>query len=174
MRIYTVGHSNRSLDEFLDVLKEHGIRQLADVRRWPRSRRHPHFSDENLKASLERAGIEWRHFGTLGGMRKPRADSSNQGWETNGFQGYADYLATDDFRHAFGELMDWAGEAPTAVMCAEARPSRCHRRLISDALTVRNVEVVHIGGGGEDGPHEVTPFADVRDGELVYPFTLTG
>lgn len=174
MRIYTVGHSNRTLDEFLDVLKQSGIRRIADVRVWPRSRRHPHFSDENLNASLREAGIEWRHFEALGGMRKPRKDSPNQGWETEGFRGYADYMATHHFDKALRELMDWAGEAPTAVMCAEARPSRCHRRLISDALVVRGVEVEHIGAGGEDGAHEVTEFADVRDGELVYPFTLTG
>ncbi len=157
MRIYTAGHSNRSLDEFIKVLQEHGIRRLADVRRWPRSRRHPHFSDGNLKASLRDAGVEWRHFEALGGMRKPREDSPNQGWESEAFRGYADYLDTDQFRDALKALMDWAGEAPTAVMCAEARPSQCHRRLIADALTVRGVEVVHIGAGGEDGPHGVTP-----------------
>lgn len=174
MRIYTVGHSNRLLDEFLEVLEGHGIRQLADVRRWPRSRRHPHFSDTDLAASLGEAGIEWRHFEALGGMRKPREDSPNQGWESEAFRGYADYLATRPFKDVLMDLADWAGAAPTAVMCAEARPSQCHRRLIADALTVRDVEVVHIGAGGEDGPHEVTPFADVRDGDLVYPFTLRG
>lgn len=174
MRLFTVGHSNRLLGEFLEVLKEHGIRRLADVRRWPRSRRHPHFSDEHLKASLKGVGIEWRHFEALGGMRKPREGSPNQGWESEAFRGYADYLETDRFRDALEALMDWAGEAPTAVMCAEARPSQCHRRLIADALSVRDIEVVHIGAGGEDGPHEMTPFADLRYGQLVYPFVLTG
>lgn len=174
MRIYTVGHSNRSLDEFLSVLKEHGIRRLADVRRWPRSRRHPHFSNENLKDSLGEAGIEWRHFEALGGMRKPKEDSPNQGWESEAFRGYADYLETDQFRDALGAMMGWSGEAPTAVMCAEARPSQCHRRLIADALTMRGMKVIHIGAGSENGPHEMTPFADVREGKLVYPFVLTG
>lgn len=174
MRLYTVGHSNRSLDEFLDVLREHGVRQVADVRVWPRSRRHPHFCDDSLSGSLDRAGIRWRHFEALGGMRKPEKNSPNQGWESEAFRGYADYMATHHFGKALRELMDWAGKAPTAVMCAEARPSQCHRRLIADVLTLRDLEVVHIGAGGEDGPHEVTPFADVRDGELVYPFTLTG
>jgi uncharacterized protein (DUF488 family) len=174
MRVYTVAPSNPTLDAFLEVLREHGVRQLADVRRWPRSRRHPHFSDENLKAALRKAGVEWRHFEALGGMRKPRAGSPNVGWETEGFQGYADYLSTDDFQGALEELTAWAGEAPTAVMCAEARPSQCHRRLIADALAVRDVAVIHVGAGGEDGIHEVTSFAEVVEGELVYPFTLQG
>lgn len=174
MRVYTVGHSNRTLEEFLETLKEHGIRQLADVRVWPRSRRHPHFSDENLRDTLRAAGIEWRHFEALGGMRKPRADSINQGWESDMFRGYADYMATHHFRHALAELLHWAGQAPTAVMCAEARPSRCHRRLIADAMAVRDIAVRHIGSGSEDGAHEMTPFAEVREGALVYPFSLTG
>lgn len=174
MRIYTVGHSNRTLEEFLSVLKENDIRQVADVRVIPRSRRFPYFCDDNLERSLAEAGIGWRHFEALGGMRKPRKDSPNQGWESEAFRGYADYMATHHFDKALRELLDCAGRAPTAVMCAEARPSRCHRRLIADALRVRGIDVEHIGAGGEDGPHEMTSFADVVDGELVYPFTLTG
>lgn len=174
MRIYTVGHSNRTLAEFLSVLKENGIRQVADVRVVPRSGRFPHFCDDNLERSLAKSGIEWRHFEALGGMRKPRKDSPNQGWESEAFRGYADYMTTHHFDKALRELLEWASESPTAIMCAEARPSRCHRRLIADMLTVRDIEVRHIGAGSEDGGHELTPFAEVRDGELVYPFSLTG
>ena len=174
MRLYTVGHSNRTLDEFLDVLKAHAIGRVADVRVIPRSRRFPHFCDDKLHDALAEAGVEWRHFEALGGMRKPRKDSPNQGWESEAFRGYADYMATHHFDKALRELLDWAEEAPTAVMCAEARPSRCHRRLIADALVTRGFDVEHVGAGGEDGAHEMTPFADVVGGELVYPFSLTG
>jgi uncharacterized protein (DUF488 family) len=169
-RIYTIGHSTRSLGELLDLLREHHVALLVDVRRSPGSRRHPHFASEALAASLPAAGIEYIHEPDLGGHRRARRDSPNTAWRVVGFRAYADHMDTDEFREALGRLIGHAEEKATAIMCAEAVPWRCHRRLISDALLTRGHEVVHIIGPEKIDEHELNPSARVlADGRLIYP-----
>lgn len=169
-RIYTIGHSTRSIQELVGLLQKHDISLLLDVRRFPGSRRYPHFAREALAASLPSAGIEYIHEPDLGGYRKPRPDSPNTAWRVAGFRAYADHMDSGEFREALGRLMNRAEEKATAIMCAEAVPWRCHRRLISDALLVRGHEVVHILAPGKTDEHEVNPNARVLAGHrLVYP-----
>ena len=160
--ILTIGHSTRPLADFLALLRENGVRLLVDVRRFPSSRRHPHFSGGALSASLEEAGIAYRHEPDLGGHRTPRPDSPNAGWRNEAFRGYADHMATPDFQAALERVT--AGESPVVVMCAEADPSQCHRQLLADALVARDVPVSHILGPERIEPHRLTPGAEVRDG----------
>ena len=169
MTVYTIGHSTRALDEFVRLLRTHGITQLADVRTIPKSRRHPHFAGEALAQSLPAAGIAYRHLPGLGGLRKPSRDSANGGWRHASFRGYADYMQTPAFAAALDGLMEWAKEGATAVMCAEAVWWQCHRQLIADALLARGVEVRHIVSDKPAAAHALTSFARV-DGERVsYP-----
>jgi uncharacterized protein (DUF488 family) len=171
--IYTVGHSTHELEAFVELLRAHAVRRLVDVRQYPRSRRVPHFNSEALEASLPKRGIDYLHMRELGGRRRPLPDSINDGWENEQFRGYADHMATAEFRDAIEWLETLARERPTAVMCAEATWFRCHRRLISDALLVRGWRVLHIGSDGRVAEHELTPFAVVTDGELSYPASQT-
>jgi uncharacterized protein (DUF488 family) len=166
--IYTIGHSTRTLESFVDLLKVHSVRQLADVRTVPRSKRHPHFGAEALAKSLAEAGIVYRHFPELGGLRKPRRDSTNNGWRVEGFRGYADYMETPSFEHALDGLLKFA-TVPTAVMCAEAVWWRCHRRLIADALVARGIGVRHITSQAAPAAHEMTDFARVTGTRVRYP-----
>jgi uncharacterized protein (DUF488 family) len=163
-RIYTIGHSTRTLDELVALLQEHGILRLADIRRYPASRRHPHFSRESLEQSLP---FEYVHFEDLGGRRTPAEDSRNGAWENDQFRGYADYMGTAGFRAAVDRLLD--SERPTAVMCAEAVPWRCHRNLLSDELLRRGVEVIHIVGAGSAKPHTLSKMARIEGDCVVYP-----
>lgn len=167
--ILTIGHSTRSADEFLALLRRHDVDVLADVRTVPRSRRHPHFAGDALAAALARHGIEYRHFKDLGGLRKPRADSRNAGWRNAGFRGYADHMQTAEFESALLALMTLAETRRVAVMCAEARWWQCHRQLIADALVARGVEVRHVISAGEAPLHTLTPFARVDGGRVSYP-----
>ena len=167
--IYTVGHSTRSFDEFLAVLRSFDIRAVADVRLIPKSRRHPHFADEFLAANLPREGIEYLPFKHLGGRRRPRKDSRNVGWRNESFRGYADFLETDAFRAGLDELMAAARQRATTTMCAEAVPWRCHRSLISDALLVRGWEVVDVMDVGKASKHKLTKFARVEGTDVWYP-----
>jgi uncharacterized protein (DUF488 family) len=169
--IYTIGHSTHTADEFLDLLKAHGVTQLADVRTIPMSRRHPQFNHEVLDAFLGSHGIRYRHLRALGGLRKPRPDSINTGWKHAGFRGYADYMQTDAFDVALRDLCAFASLAPTAVMCAEAVWWKCHRRLLADALLVHGVPVRHILITGAK-PHELSPFARLRSGKVIYSAQL--
>jgi uncharacterized protein (DUF488 family) len=166
-RIYTVGHSTRPFEEFAALLKREGVTHLADVRAFPFSRRYPHFNGEFLKAALEPDGVAYRHWPALGGRRKPRTDSRNGAWRNSGFRGYADYMETAAFHEQLDLLMSASAGAKTAIMCAEAVPWRCHRSLISDALTARGVEVLHIVDGGTK-PHVLTSFARVENGSVRY------
>ena len=172
-RIWTIGHSTRSADAFLALLQANAIDALADVRTIPRSRRYPHFGRELLDPRLGEEGIEYRHFAALGGLRKPRADSTNGAWRNEAFRGYADHMLTPEFRGAVDELLDFGSRRNVAVMCAEALWWQCHRMLLSDALVARGVDVRHImsqRGGSTLQPHRLTPFAQVRaDGQVVYP-----
>jgi uncharacterized protein (DUF488 family) len=169
-RIWTVGHSTHELDAFVALLRQYEIGLLADVRTVPKSRRMPWFWGDELARSLPEAGIAYEHFRDLGGFRRPRPDSPNGGWQVEAFRGYADNMESASFRAALDRLMGTAdGGRRTAVMCAEAQWTRCHRRLLSDALLVRGFEVVHIASNGRAEQHVLTPFALVDDGRLVYP-----
>jgi uncharacterized protein (DUF488 family) len=170
-RIWTIGHSTRTFDEFLSLLRANGISRLADIRTIPQSRRHPHFSRATLDARLKDQGIEYRHFPDLGGLRKPRPDSTNSAWQNAAFRGYADHMQTNAFREAVIELLVFGGqETRAAVMCAEAVWWRCHRMLLSDALLGRGVDVQHILSDAKTQPHRLTPFAKVSEaGEVSYP-----
>jgi uncharacterized protein (DUF488 family) len=167
--IYTIGHSTRSLDDFIALLKAHGVTQLADVRSVPRSRRHPHFAADALAVSLPAAGIAYRHCPGLGGLRKARRDSPNTAWRHEGFRGYADHMQTDEFERALDELVALAAQQPTAIMCAEAVWWRCHRQLTADALVARGIEVRHITSASAAPPHTLTEFARATNGKVTYP-----
>lgn len=167
--IYTIGHSTRALDEFIALLQAHGVTQLADIRTIPKSKRHPHFAGVALAESLPAAGIAYRHFAGLGGLRKPAPDSPNSGWRHAGFRGYADYMQTPAFEAALEDLIGWSREGPTAMMCAEAVWWQCHRQLVADALTARGVEVRHITSAKAAPVHTLTSFARVDAGRVRYP-----
>jgi uncharacterized protein (DUF488 family) len=167
--IFTFGHSIRSLAETIDILQAHGIGALADVRRFAASRRYPHFSAESLRKSLPAVGIEYLHLVELGGRRPAARNSPNTGWRNASFRGYADYMQTPAFAAALVELEALARRLPTAIMCAEAVPWRCHRSLIGDALLARGWRVLDIFDRTSAKPHEMTPFAVVRGEQIVYP-----
>jgi uncharacterized protein (DUF488 family) len=175
-QIFTIGHSTRSADDFLALLRAHHIERLADVRTIPRSRRHPHFGRDALSTRLNVEGIEYRHFPALGGLRKPRSDSPNGAWKNQAFRGYADHMLTSEFGGAVDDLLQFGDGGRTAVMCAEAVWWQCHRMLLSDALVARHIDVQHIMQKGSQRtasslqPHRLTPFARIREtDELWYP-----
>ena len=170
--VFTIGHSVRPFDEFLTLLSAHGVTGLADVRTVPRSRRHPHFSRESLEASLAAAGVVYRHFPALGGLRKPRRDSINRAWRHEGFRGYADHMATVAFTSAVDDLIAFARTGVVAVMCAEAKWWECHRQLIADALIARGHDVRHIMSQREAPAHALTPFGRIDGGRVTYPALL--
>lgn len=168
--IWTVGHSTRDLDEFLGLLAESKVRLLVDVRKLPGSRRYPHFDQDPFRASLAAAGIDYRHEPDLGGRRgKRRPGSPNTGWRVEAFNAYADHMATPEYRAALDGLTRAAAATPTVVMCSEAVPWRCHRRLIADSLTVGGWSVLDIIGPRKVEPHRLTPFARVDGDQLTYP-----
>lgn len=168
MNVWTIGHSTRPLDVFLALLARESIQHVADVRAFPSSRRYPHFDREPLQASLARVGIEYSHHRELGGRRPARAGSANGGWRNSGFRGYADYMATADFRDAIEALIVVGAGARTSVMCAEAVPWRCHRTLISDALVARKIDVHHIFDA-RSTEHVLTSLAVVEGDRIAYP-----
>jgi uncharacterized protein (DUF488 family) len=169
VRVYTIGHSTRPLDELVALLEAFGVRVLADVRTIPRSRHNPQFEGATLGPALEGRGLRYVHVPELGGLRKPRADSPNLGWRNASFRGFADYMQTPAFAAGLAKLRALADDGPLAIMCAEAVPWRCHRSLVADALTVRGAEVEHITSPSRASSHHLTPFAE-RDGErLTYP-----
>lgn len=168
--IWTVGHSTRPIEELLKLLHAAGIKLLADVRRFPGSRRHPQFNQESLAASLAAAGIEYRHFVDLGGRRTARLQGSpNTAWRVESFNAYADYMQSPQFLAALDELMTAAREKPTAIMCSEALPHKCHRRLIADALVARGWHVRHLLTPKRIDDHQLTPFAHVEGTQIAYP-----
>jgi uncharacterized protein (DUF488 family) len=170
--IYTIGHSTRSAEAFVDLLRVHEIRQIADVRTVPRSRRHPHFSREALDALLKSNGITYLHIPELGGLRKPRPDSVNTAWQEPGFRGYADHMQTPTFHAGMEALLLFAERGRTSLMCAEAVWWQCHRRLLSDALVARGVTVGHILSPAAPKPHELNEFAKVAGATVTYPGLL--
>jgi uncharacterized protein (DUF488 family) len=171
--LFTIGHSTRTIEQFLALLRREAVVHLADVRTIPASRRYPHFNREPLAASLASAAVEYSHHPTLGGRRTPREDSRNTGWRNSGFRGYADHMQTEEFTLALEHLLATAGRMRVAIMCAEAVPWRCHRSLIADAAVVRGVDVRHILDSSTS-PHRLTSFAQVHDGGLLYPSLRDG
>ena len=167
--LWTVGHSTRPIAEFTDVLRAHEIRLLVDVRTIPRSRHNPQFNEDRLAESLKKAGLGSLHMPALGGLRKARKDSINDGWRNASFRGYADYMQTDKFQRALEELMADGTGTRTAIMCAEAVPWRCHRSLIADALVTRGWDMRHIMSPEKATPHVLTSFAHFEKGALTYP-----
>jgi uncharacterized protein (DUF488 family) len=167
--IFTIGHSTHPFEKFLAILRAHGIEQLIDVRTIPKSRRNPHFNREKMEQSLPPEGIAYRHMPGLGGLRHPRKDSINLGWQNASFRGYADYMQTSQFEKSLSELIDVARDRRTAIMCAEAVPWRCHRSLIGDALLARGIEVEDILSESSRKPHRYTSFARVENGQVTYP-----
>ena len=153
LTVWTVGHSTRPLQDFLELLSGHGLQAVADVRRFPGSRKHPHFGQDALSASLARADLRYAWLPALGGRRRPRPDSANTVWRNPSFRGYADYMETEEFAGGLHELLELCTEQRTALMCAEAQWWRCHRALIADALCARGVEVLHIMDGRRSSRH---------------------
>ena len=166
--LWTIGHSTRAIEEFIALLESREIRGLADVRRFPASRRHPQFGQEALAKSLAQAGIEYLHFPELGGRREPRPDSPNTAWRHKAFRGYADYMMTDPFQTGMERLLELAKGKRTAVMCAEALWWQCHRGLIADYLKARGARVVHILGPKKTEEHPFTSAARMVEGRLSY------
>ena len=168
MQLWTVGHSNRSIEQFIELLTSQQIQLLADVRRFPGSRRQPHFSQENLSKSLADAGIDYVHFPELGGRRKALPDSPNNAWRNEAFRGYADFMMTPEFRGGIDRLLKIANEKRTAIMCAEALWWQCHRSLIADYLKAAGHTVIHILGANKVEEHPFTSAARMINGKLSY------
>jgi uncharacterized protein (DUF488 family) len=168
-RAFTIGHSTHALEELCALLERHGVRRVADVRRFPGSRRHPQFGAGALAAGLAAHGMGYTHIEALGGRRSVAPGSQNGGWQNAAFRGYADHMATASFAAGLAELEALAAAQPTAVMCAEALWWQCHRRLVADALLAHGWAVDHIGPDGGIAAHELTPFAVVADGRPAYP-----
>lgn len=167
-KIWTIGHSTRSSEEFLNLLKSFTIKQLIDVRRYPGSRKFPHFNTENLKANLAQNNIAYLHLVELGGRRRANPDSKNTVWRHPSFKGYADYMETPDFKKAFKTLEKSATAKHSAIMCSEAVWWRCHRSMISDQLKANGWEVIHIMGENQPQEHPFTKPAKIKDGQLTY------
>jgi uncharacterized protein (DUF488 family) len=171
-RIFTIGHSTRSLDEFVELLRAHGVRGIVDVRSIPRSLHNPQFNSDTLRRSLERRHMSYKHIKELGGLRHARKDSQNCGWRNASFRGFADYMATAEFSEGLESLIKIADARETAMMCAEALPWRCHRSLIGDALTKKGWLVRDIMSRTVATRHLLTTFLKMRKGQLVYPADL--
>ena len=167
--VLTIGHSTRSLEDFIAMLQAHGVILLVDVRTVPRSRRNPQFNQESLPESLATAGIGYEHCAGLGGLRRPRLDSPNSGWRNEGFRGYADYMQTPEFESNVEKLIERARGKRLAVMCAEAVPWRCHRSLLADAVLVRGVPVAHIMSATTAKEHALTPWGKIAGTRITYP-----
>ncbi|MGE5385186.1 MAG: DUF488 family protein [Betaproteobacteria bacterium] len=167
--VFTIGHSTRTLPEFVALLAAHGVTRLIDVRTVPRSRHNPQFNRDALPGELAPAGIGYAHVAGLGGFRPTSAGSINSGWRNMSFRGYADYMQTPEFAANLEALIAQAKTERIAVMCAEAVPWRCHRSLIADALMVRGIEAREIVDAKRSQVHKLTPFAQVRGIEITYP-----
>ena len=169
LAVYTIGHSTRAIDEFVELLKAYGITLLLDVRTVPRSRHNPQFNKETLPNTLKTYSIRYIHLPEIGGLRHPKRDSINLGWKNVGFRGYADYMQTQEFTGNLLKIVALARENNLALMCAEALPWRCHRSLISDALVARHVKVQHILSATSCLNHELNEMAHVEGNQITYP-----
>jgi uncharacterized protein (DUF488 family) len=171
LTLYTAGHSNTPVDVLLGILSGAGIKTLCDIRRYPASRRNPQFNADRLAASLADAGIAYKHFEALGGRRVPDEASVNTAIREEQFRGYADHMASAQWNDALSQVLALAAEAPTAVMCAESLPFKCHRSLLADAAVARGVRVVHLIGDTQR-EHELAPHARIEGGVVTYPALL--
>lgn len=175
VKLFTVGHSNRTFEEFLKLLKTHSIGRIVDVRTIPKSRRVPWFNKEDLAPALNKAGVRYAYLQELGGLRKPQKDSTNLGWKNESFRGFADYMATPEFEKGLDKLNAILPDLKTALMCAEAVPWRCHRSLIADAETAQGIQVEHLISPTSVISHEMTSFAVVlkksNPPKVTYPAT---
>jgi RNA polymerase sigma factor (sigma-70 family) len=169
LRVLTIGHSTRTLDELVALLRGSGVSLLADIRTIPRSRRNPWFDRDALRAALPERGLRYAHLPELGGLRRARPDSINTGWRNASFRGFADYMQTPGFEAGLEALRALAARGRVAIMCAEAVPWRCHRSLVADALVARGARVEHVSGPSRASPHELTPFAKVEGTRVSYP-----
>ncbi|PKN80891.1 MAG: DNA repair protein [Deltaproteobacteria bacterium HGW-Deltaproteobacteria-1] len=167
--VYTIGHSTRTIDEFIKILKPYNIETVVDVRTIAASRHNPQYNEEDLCKSLSRKGIGYIHCKGLGGLRHTTKASINTAWENSSFRGYADYIQTPQFQENLNRLIDIIKDKPTVIMCAETLPWRCHRSLIGDALLVLNIEVIDIINEKTSKPHLLTSFAKVKGNRIVYP-----
>jgi uncharacterized protein (DUF488 family) len=168
--VLTIGHSNHLLDRYLALLGQHEVEALVDIRRFPGSRKHPHFNRDNLAAALRQSGMEYHWLEALGGRRhKQRDESPNLGLENQGFRNYADYMLTDEFQEGMEKLLELSRKKRTAIMCAEGLFWQCHRRLVSDFLIANGVTVQHIMPNGEMRPHKLTKGAVIESGQVTYP-----
>ncbi|MGD6934953.1 MAG: DUF488 family protein [Candidatus Bathyarchaeia archaeon] len=171
LTIYTVGHSTRSIEEFIEILKAYNITLLVDVRTIPRSRHNPQFNKENLPNTLKHYAIKYLSMPDIGGLRHPKKDSINLAWENSSFRGYADFMQTKEFTENLLKLIVLAKENCLAIMCAEALPWRCHRNLISDALVARHIPVLHIISKNDAIPHQLNELAHVEGTKVTYPLS---
>jgi uncharacterized protein (DUF488 family) len=169
LTILTIGHSTRTLDEFVELLEAYGVTLVVDVRTVPRSRHNPQFNKETLPSSLKKYGIKYIHMPDIGGLRRPKHDSVNLAWRNNSFRGYADYMQTKEFTDNLLKIIALARESRLALMCAEALPWRCHRSLISDALVARHVKVEHIISATSLINHQLNEMAHVEGTKITYP-----
>ena len=169
LTILTIGHSTRTLDEFVELLEAYGVTLVVDVRSVPRSRHNPQFNKETLPSSLKHLGIKYIHMPDIGGLRRPKHDSENLAWRNNSFRGYADYMQTKEFTDNLLKIIALARENRLALMCAEALPWRCHRHLISDALVARHVKVEHIISATSLINHHLNEMAHVEGTKITYP-----
>jgi uncharacterized protein (DUF488 family) len=167
--IFTIGHSTRSSDELIRLLRAHGVGRLIDIRTIPRSLHNPQFNRDLLSPALRRVGVRYTHLSGLGGLRHPRRQSANTGWRNAGFRGYADHMQTAAFRGSLDRCLALAKDTSIALMCAEAVPWRCHRSLVADALLVRGIVVSEITSGVRVRPHTLTPWAEVDGVRITYP-----
>ena len=168
-QLYTIGHSTRTLEDFVGLLRTHGVQKVVDVRTIAGSRKNPQYNAEALVPALRAAGIAYEHMKGLGGLRRPRKDSANTAWRNASFRGYADYMQTEEFENSLAALVREACSARVAIMCAEALPWRCHRSMIADALTARGIRVEHIMSGAKTTPHSLTGWAKVDGQRITYP-----
>lgn len=167
--VYTIGHSTRPIEEFIDLLKNNRVEQLVDVRTIPRSRHNPQYEQTALEISLPKSGIEYKYMKDLGGLRPAVKNSVNQGWQNQSFRNYADYMQTAEFKKALNKLIKSAKAKTTAIMCAEAVPWRCHRSLIADALIAKNILVKEIISSASPREHKLKAFAKVANDGVIYP-----
>ena len=167
--VFTIGHGNRAIGEFIALLREAGIESLVDVRAYPASRRHPQFAREALEPSLAKAGVRYRWEGNaLGGRRKPNKSSPHTALRNASFRAYADHMLTEEFQHALDRLLALASGERVAIMCAERLPWQCHRYLISDSVIARDEKVLHLLDAGKRQEHRLNQAARVEQGEVLY------
>jgi uncharacterized protein (DUF488 family) len=167
--VFTIGHSNRTIEDFIGLLRSNGVQRVIDIRTIPKSRHNPQFNEDAFASALRARKISYVHMKKLGGLRHALVDSVNLGWYNASFRGFADYMQTEEFEEGLDRAMELAESKPSALMCAEAVPWRCHRSLVADALVVRGIPVMDIISKSPPREHTLTPFARVRGMKITYP-----